>query len=562
MASPATRRQGGGKVVFGRLQNRKGTSLIEILAALAVLVVGILSVARMFSGGFRVMKRSENITFASRLAEKEFERLRANSDTLPLGIKSVDDPQPIPGPPLTDANLHSIRQIVGETVKIPGPSLASGVTGAVMGSVHELTFAPVDSIDSVYSAPMQRRVMDSDNAEVEPWYWLSQTQYAIDYDNAKICFRAVGYARVFNIAYAYWTATDTGRALHTATGVAIHVPANTTEWLDIPGPSGGTLSGEADFQELDDRSDQVSRGFVQIPVAQDFSPTNPYEYKVADGLLGRIVFNPIGYTFKETTPAGTVELTAHIDYKVFDWGIINEVFEAPTDAPYRIRTTLKNLKQSGVTINDDGSLYGGIVSGGASPANQDVILVDQATGALIPVGGSGGAKVDYEAGVITLPAALPDGTTTMAGRVIRVFYRAQGDWQGQGQKGYELYTANDQRNVPFNQYRLVPGTVRVYLSRLDAGKSFSVDYVYDDSGTERTVVGEVHRAEDGLDLGPPENAYFELNHPASYIRALRGLSLKVRVVWSEGTRVVNDQIVPRYQYYDLDGELSRTISAL
>ncbi len=64
------------QMILGRLQNRRGTSLIEILTTLVILVIGILSVARMFSGGFVVMKRSENITLASRLAEGEFERLR------------------------------------------------------------------------------------------------------------------------------------------------------------------------------------------------------------------------------------------------------------------------------------------------------------------------------------------------------------------------------------------------------------------------------------------------------------------------------------------------------
>lgn len=103
-------------MILGRLQNRRGTSLIEILTTLVILVIGILSVARMFSGGFVVMKRSENITLASRLAEGEFERLRARAVNLPLGITTAATPPP--GTP-NDASSPNIRQIVGETVRIP-----------------------------------------------------------------------------------------------------------------------------------------------------------------------------------------------------------------------------------------------------------------------------------------------------------------------------------------------------------------------------------------------------------------------------------------------------------
>jgi len=67
-----------------RLDNKRGTTLIEILVTLVIIAIGIFSVVQLFSGGFVVLKRGENTTFAARLAEKEFERLRSRSDCLPL----------------------------------------------------------------------------------------------------------------------------------------------------------------------------------------------------------------------------------------------------------------------------------------------------------------------------------------------------------------------------------------------------------------------------------------------------------------------------------------------
>ncbi len=538
--------------------NRKGTSLVEVLTTLAVLVVGILSVARVFSGGFNVLKRGENVTIASRLAEREFERLRSRSDTLPLGITLIDGiAATTPGPPITDANRAGIRQIIGETVKIPAPSMDAGLSGAVVGSVHNLTFAPIapitpDTPVRVYSAPMQRRVMDSTDSDNEPWNWLRMTQYAIDYDEAKICFRSTNYMRTFVVSYSYWTATDTGREIHVVSGEHIEVPAG-AGWLDIP-LGGASVSSVSDFEGLDNRSDQVSRAFNQIAVAANFDPYDPYQYKIFDVLLGRIAFNPAGYSFKEQTPQGVTELTAHIDYYVYDWGILNETFQVPDSEPFRIHTTLKNIKQMGVTVEDDGSLYPGM-----APGVTDVLVVDEATGAnLIDV------AVDYRNGIIELAPNLkigPLGEISPAGRTIRVFYRAEGNWQVQVQKAYERYTENDTLGI-YREYghsdTVNPTEIR--FNPIDAGKSFSVDYLWVDSaGDEHTVVGEVHRAPDGLT--PGGRAYINLNHIPVLIREVRGVSLKVRVMWSEGSKLDSSgNAVPRWQNYDLDGELSRTLS--
>ena len=402
--------------------NNKGTTLVEVLTTIAILAIGILAVARMFAGGFGIIKRSEHITFASRLAERELERLRARSHTLPQGVALLTGAAM---PALKEINKADLRQVIGETVKIPGPSLSGGVSGTVVGSIHNVMFGPVATIDDVYSASLQRRVMSNSDSEMN---WLRPTQYAITYDEQDPAI-AVRYAGSYTISYSYWTVDDDGnRTLHTVNGVTFDAPGG--EWVPVPlDNAGNPVASVKDFDGIDDRSDQLSRAFNRIDADEPWSPSDPYQYKVLHELLGRLAFNPLGYTYKEQTPAGVVELTARINYTVYDWGIISETLTVPDSEPYTVRTTLRNIKQTGITLDDMGQPYGGIAPG-TSAGNADLLILDDSTGALLT---GADATVDYRNGTITLAGDL-------AGRQVRVFYRAEGDWQVRVEKAFERYT--------------------------------------------------------------------------------------------------------------------------
>jgi len=302
-------------------------------------------------------------------------------------------------------------------VKIPAPVLAAGTSGAIVGAVHELAFAPVSSVDSVYSASLQRRVVDSGDADQEPWNWLRSTQYAIDYDEARICFRSASYDRTFSITYSYWIENDDGRRLMTVTGEDLFVPSG-AGWVDITA-GGSPVTQIQDFSHIEDRSDSASRAFQLLAGGTGWSDYDPYQYRVVDSLTGRLAFNPKGYGYKEVTPNGIQDLTAHIDYTVYDWSILSDTVQVPDHAPYRVRTTLKNIKQVGVTINDDGSAYAGLTP----TFNEDMLIVDMATGQYIPL--SSGLSLDHENGILILPEQLSVGgaPVSVAGRSLRIYYR-------------------------------------------------------------------------------------------------------------------------------------------
>ncbi|MBV9852445.1 MAG: prepilin-type N-terminal cleavage/methylation domain-containing protein, partial [Armatimonadetes bacterium] len=58
---------------------QRGTSLVEVLVVLVILVLGIFSIARLFPGGFIAVRNAENSTFADRLGQGQLEGLKQNN---------------------------------------------------------------------------------------------------------------------------------------------------------------------------------------------------------------------------------------------------------------------------------------------------------------------------------------------------------------------------------------------------------------------------------------------------------------------------------------------------
>lgn len=60
-----------------RMRDEQGLGLIELLAAMMVLMIGILALFAMFESGIRQIKRSSTVTTAGALADREMENFRA-----------------------------------------------------------------------------------------------------------------------------------------------------------------------------------------------------------------------------------------------------------------------------------------------------------------------------------------------------------------------------------------------------------------------------------------------------------------------------------------------------
>src|SRR5258708_25768737 len=140
-------------------RRRLGISLIEVLVVLVLLLVGILSVIRLFPGGFLINQRTEQETLAGRLASQEMNRFSNAVPNLMDGIVPVI-PVLAPGTPgyafkidlnttpddlsfgspnalgvdqyyYSDAN--KVRRMLGELVRIPIPSPTDAGRGSIYG---------------------------------------------------------------------------------------------------------------------------------------------------------------------------------------------------------------------------------------------------------------------------------------------------------------------------------------------------------------------------------------------------------------------------------------------
>jgi hypothetical protein len=213
------------------------------------------------------------------------------------------------------------------------------------------------------------------------------------------------------------------------------------------------------------------------------------------------------------------------------------------------------------------------------------MVIDLATGFRLPLNESGPGSVavdiDYDNGALSFNRdtmiTIAGSEYRLAGRNVRVLYRADGDWSLQLQKAYELYRrdigtrygTNTPASVDYRTYTAhsTDGVLTGVLSfaPCDAGKTVSIDYAYMDANNiEHKVVGECHQiSEAETTLGgagiPACNITLDFKDTQKFgvdaagnkmtrIYNVVGVSLKVRVLWREGKR---------WRYVDKDTTLMR-----
>ena len=605
--------------------SKRGTSLIEILVVMFVLLVGIMTVIQLFPTGFGVVRDAESRTIATKLAQQELERWKNLSANIPTGILAINElGNPInnnnPGPPfmsfvmngstLERGNVLNNRQIFGETTSIPVASYFTTGGGTEYGSRYTLAFSPIetawDEDNGVYtgiavkSGDLRRRRGDK---EQYPPY-LRPGEYAVDYEigNGSVFYIAVSKDssdRLYYVSFSFWVTDDNNASgppqLHSAINQPVTVPANNGEWQEvpIPVPPGFTLD------EIDDNSDSCARGFVPQPY--DTWGDSPYEFYVADQVLGIIAFNPKGHGTYEYTARGVRPIEARIDYRIYDARIIREdkIIPPPagnaTEIP--IKLALRFILNAGdPAVFDDGdptdnpdepTFEGlmkttiGIKAGASNPliVSTSMLIIDLATG--LRVDPTAITNIDYKAGIVTLPttANLVDwngdekvNSADLVGKHLRFFYRADGDWSVQCQKAYAIYSRDwGGGALDYYHYRIKPGSGADGLSNellfapCEREKSVSVSYTYatNDGGvvTEHRVVGESHKISEKttiitdpvtnadveftyINLDIPDDGYIPRNVNISVV----GTSFRARVIWRDGVH---------WRHVDMDTTLLR-----
>ena len=216
------------------------------MVVIVVLLIGILAVVRLFPAGFLSIARTSEMTTAEAINKQQLDQERAainlqeailaeipgtaNYDTynvLPSSLLDRVTGDPYFGglnlDPWYYSNVNLIRNVMGETARIPVPTTNTGVgtNGVGYGAIYPLQFGPVENTlngttDSilVYGASLQRTEQSSVASLNNPngtAVLRNEAEYAIDYDNLKIAFyprlkdasRPVAF-RQFTISYDYY----------------------------------------------------------------------------------------------------------------------------------------------------------------------------------------------------------------------------------------------------------------------------------------------------------------------------------------------------------------------
>jgi len=573
-----------------RLKEREGISLVEVLVALAVFVVGILAVVRMFPGGFVAVKHSENVTLADRLAQAELERWRNKAANIPSGILPwgwnpaagaytvLPDTDP---EDLRDPDVNKFRRIHAEVTKIPVPLSMDWEYGCV----YILGFSPIlvgpaqDSTLVVYSGPMKRLPLPRSLAGLEI---SSSREYVIDYDDSDgDCEAAVLYVspavyqRDYALTYSYWLESSGKARLISVVNQTIQVPladdvevAQGYQAVPIPDPGnpGSLLRDNTDFIGIDRGSESLHRAFIELALGANWDADDPYEFQIASTAAGVLLFNPAGYGYEELTARGKEPLTAYMDYTVLDWHIISEerkvadVIQNPAEGA--VKLSLRFLKQAGVTTEWDGSTYGGLAP--AYGLSESILAVDMETGDIyddsstVPTGwpsaGVPVMDVNYKDGIVRFAPPF-------AGHTFRIYYRAEGDWAVQTFKAYDVYrrSYNLPGTMPPDYYEYYYNSAafnsgddyKVYFRRCYAGSTVAVDYRYESlepgqpatATQQHTVYGDSIQV--SLDTGNWGLCYIDLLpkierlHPPDTELTVRevskvyGVSVGARVIWRE-----------------------------
>lgn len=591
---------------------------MEILVVMVVLLVGIMTVVQMFPTGFRVVRAAESQTIATRLAQQELERWKSMSANLPTGILPVDDETgniaigQLPGPPWTGlkpmvdhyirGSALNTRQVIGETTTIPVGTYFTSGSGQLFGAKYTLAFSPIDVTMgddglvkgiAVKSGDLRRKV--GEHGEAPPY--LRPGEYAIDYTLVNGEFRVafppdpgVG-DRLYHISYSFWAVPSGGGApvLFSRLDQSVTVPGDRRDWVSVPVdtvPNGFTLS------EMDSDSDTCARGFEQW--TGQFDERNPYQFKLADSIMGVIAFNPTGHGKYEYTAQGVRPIQARIDYRIYDLRIIREDRTCPqpkqdakgTLLPIPVKMSLAFILNIGDPTDDPDLTnpnstvdYAGLIPPSPDPSRPSLplpmLVLDLSTGLQVDVPvteseNAATAGVDFKNGIVRLPpmanlidynkkVILP--SVRLSGRHLRFYYRADGDWSIQCSKAYASYTRRwDTADVDYRSYMVAPGDTpsglsnRLLFANCELGKSVVVDYTYvTPDGVEHKTAGEAHQidfAPDGtgevcIDLKNPKDTYISKTGRMIVV----GSSFTAKVIWRDG-RV--------WRYVQMDTNLTRT----
>jgi len=522
---------------------------------------------------------------------------------------------------VTGANIFS--RVIGEGRPVPAPRQV----GTQFGGLMQLMFAPiyyfVDSgtgvgqagLLQVYGNDLVRRFGNRDipgrenpnefNPRYRDWEFFyigaddtDDTNYPNE-DQIWIGVLKVGGIPVpqsYRVSFSF--NYDNGGTISQYDVIVLGEPADGTlvgNYFVLPirqltakaGLYGNPGFNPAGYLGIDWSTLRVQRVYDEIPAANAFAPSNPYQYKVLSSNLGSILINPSAFDYKVRTARGIqVPLQARSDYTVYDWRIIRDEFRVPATGLNNVKLVMNSLK-SRSSQGPDGRTNGGLggaVAGDQSlwtpnvagtNGSQDFILQDVDTGSIIlgnsTTDANSGYSVNKSSGVLTFrdidnnPAngltalvAAPTGIPAnpwaaavpldISGRNVRALYTGNGEYAVQAMKAantYRVVLPGAAGSLKAGECYVGGSNIwgqanRLYFPISDLGQKVTIGEAWVAGGTENVFEDRDFQISGRQSFAGGTLAYVQL--PAGYsfsfaqngysVRRVRGASMKVRVLWN------------------------------
>ncbi len=534
------------KTEMNGLKNNKqaGTTLIEVLVVMVVFLVGILAIAQVFPGGFRILNSSRDRSVADAYTKSLTAAIEGDSNLLPDAVLPVPMTAVNGGViPLTrspfdtslfnesaatfnpDGTISYAGTNVGYYAYFEGPNVFDGVAGIPI----TIPANPSSAAILPYGPTFQTAAVNTNIALFSAPFVVIQAQPTVNVPQPGQVFltNASNGNALLQIPILPNTGTTPNFALSASIYVMnggvttrmrlyqVMVPTATigtvsNGYLNIPmselAPTGTT------FLSVDPESVAVQRQFDALPTpTTPFTPGDPYQYGVLNALMGTLQFNPAASTYRVLAANGEqMPLQALAYYTVLDWGILSDNVQLQLDQQ-TYRLSIPAVQVIGDLLADKVS-YKGLelpnFGASATPVPSDIVFVDAQTGGLLmynPTAQSDPTQsdftVDKSAGWFQVNPALlttglqeylPDPTTAtgfsstpttvpVSGLQIKVYYRAKNNWMRQVLPAPSTFSQNTTLQNPTDY--VVGNNTRIYFPPMMAGQKVSLDQVYYQNGS-------------------------------------------------------------------------------
>ena len=519
-----------------------GTTLVELLVVIVVLLIGILAVLQIFPSGLRILSLDRSALIATKLANDEAERLNGRSEQMPEQIipvkflwsatkmaalaytdetrnpndfslnvdgsivDSTGRVQDGSGNPLgTWAYLsgpNMFRRVVGEGGRVPAPRKV----GDMFGGLMVLQFTPIvynsafPGLFAVYGADMVRKegppqVGDTPQAFE---YYIENPDLA----SAALIIPADAFAqRTYRLAASCYVNNGGTIRKEDVVDVQVDVPATGTGspgFYTIPLSTAtgfGASLVSAEFESI-----RLARQYDKIDNLDPF--TDPYQYKLLDADLGLILFSDQAAKAYEVRLGKREPLQARVNYDVYDWRVMRDEFRVPDGTIPQVKLQLGNLKVVGMRDVDDTKYVGlslNLQTGTGTTERRDLALLDLDSGGIILTKSatrmSAGAPLELvhinrSVGLLTFADADGNPNNGITGEIVYPGTSTPTDINLTGRAIRAMYQARNEWAVQvlkapsiFVQAAIVPGATKpgnaeYYVGNTDVGTGGSPTRIY------------------------------------------------------------------------------------